>query len=318
MCNKLDNGYRNKKQKLAEDLLEHTLISWVGVKHRKKAHSKLIYKYNNCTIDELEISGNKLRKRVETLLKANHINNKKTFIPKVVNIDIYNWRNTKINQAYVDFETIPHVLIEDYTTKDKPITDSSGALLYLIGIWYCTNKKLHTRSRRIKNNSEKWQYKYFLADRLDKSNEIKIISQFTNFVRNLNIKKLFHWGSSAEPAIYRNIINKYNIIHPLSHDIWNDMCTLFIKGNIGIKGSTSYGLKNIAKAMYKHGMINYIWNDKLDSGFESMISIYKANNISINNNIKLYNVNITNDIIKYNMVDCKILHDIITYIRNNH
>ena len=93
------------------------------------------------------------------------------------------------------------------------------------------------------------------------------------------------------------------------------MCTFFKKSNIGIKGAKTYGLKDIAKSMYKNNLIKEIWQENVSDGVDAMITVWKINNET---NLNLINDYRMNNIINYNKIDCKILHDILTYLRKNH
>ncbi len=312
MCNKLDDRYRSKKRKLAEHLSEHTLICWVGTKHRKIAHSKNIYRFDDprCTIDTLGISGDITRQRIKTILEMNQYVpfDNVVFIPDKLSIEIYNWRDITAKEAYVDFETIPYVILEDYSVKDIPITRHHGQFIYLIGMWYCSP-------------NSGWVYKTFTVDKINSVCEKTIMESFTDFVLSNKITKLYHWGKSAEPSMYRNSAIRNNINQELSYNIWCDMCTMFKNGNIGVKGAKTYGLKDIAKAMYNHKMIKHIWNndDGVSDGFGAMMAVWQINNeLNKRNYTKISDDSRMNTVISYNLEDCRILHEIMNYLRKNH
>ena len=82
---------------------------------------------------------------------------------------------------------------------------------------------------------------------------------------------------------------------------------------IVIKDSFKFGLKSIAKAMEKHGMIGTMLDSKCSSGMTAMVSAYKC----YNTEDKPSTCDIMKDISKYNEYDCKVLWEIIRYLRNN-
>ena len=61
--------------------------------------------------------------------------------------------------------------------------------------------------------------------------------------------------------------------------------------------------------------INELWDKKISDGSDAMVTVWKINNDS---NLNLINDYRMNNIINYNKMDCKVLHDIMTYLRNNH
>jgi len=92
------------------------------------------------------------------------------------------------------------------------------------------------------------------------------------------------------------------------------MLDIFKNEPIVIKETFSYGLKDIAKSMHKFSMINTIWdNDDID-GKEAMLFAWISNNM-IKNNESLKNNQLIKDIEKYNYYDCKVLEEIMNYIR---
>ena len=169
MCNRYDNEFRDKKLELAKKIGEHTLICWVGHKHRNKCIKKKIYRYDDpkCNIDTLEITGKTRRNSIDTILKMNYSNNEKIFIPEKIENNMYNWRENSLTDAYVDFETIPNFLLENFNTKKEPISKSKGQFIFLIGVWYSyipkikqeTIQTLRRSSRRITRNSTQYDNK---------------------------------------------------------------------------------------------------------------------------------------------------------------
>ena len=91
------------------------------------------------------------------------------------------------------------------------------------------------------------------------------------------------------------------------------MCKVFIDEPIVIKGAMKYKLKEIGNAMFNHGLIKTKWfDDGISNGFEAMI---EACNYYKNRSKK--DDNLMREIIKYNEVDCKVLYEIVEYLRDN-
>ena len=96
-----------------------------------------------------------------------------------------------------------------------------------------------------------------------------------------------------------------------------DLSKLFREEPIVVKGSLKYKLKSISKAMYESKLITTSWDtsNECSSGLTAMLiasKLYK-NNMNITNDNK-----IMKDIVKYNEIDCKVLWDILRYLRENH
>ena len=81
-----------------------------------------------------------------------------------------------------------------------------------------------------------------------------------------------------------------------------------------VKGCFKFGLKDIAKAMRKHGMIQATIGSNCDSGMTAMIKAWQCYQSSSNPAAS----DIMLDIARYNEFDCKVLWEILTYLRSNH
>ena len=79
-----------------------------------------------------------------------------------------------------------------------------------------------------------------------------------------------------------------------------------------MKDCFNFKLKNIAKNMYKHKLINLKWEDETINGLDAIVVAIKAEKLCSNNIIKSMNDYEYMDIIvKYNEIDCKILSKMI-------
>ena len=101
------------------------------------------------------------------------------------------------------------------------------------------------------------------------------------------------------------LCQKYNIKFKFN---WYDLMKVYIKNNIVMKGCFSFGLKDIARNLYKHKIIDLKWEDEEINGKDAIVVANKANELCKNNyinNISEYKY--MNIITKYNEIDCKIL-----------
>ena len=94
---------------------------------------------------------------------------------------------------------------------------------------------------------------------------------------------------------------------------WHDLCKLFLAEPIVVKDCFKFGLKAIAGAMRKHGMISACMESKCSSGLSAMIGAWKTYSECENPESS----DIMKDIIKYNEFDCKVLWEILTFLRQN-
>ena len=189
-------------------------------------------------------------------------------------------------EIYCDFETV-----NNFLGKEN--------LIYLIGM-------------SIKYKEEEISYEYFFAEKEDNESEKIIMDNFIDRINELEEKydcdsKVYCW-SKAEFSFLNNFNRKNNFNYSINFidllEIFKSNCIL-IKNNI-----YGFGLKNYVNSMYDLGMITSNYKSGCDSGDKSIIS---ALNYYNNNDIDEYW-----SLIKYNNIDCTIMYEILTYIRNNY
>jgi uncharacterized protein len=307
MCK--DSGKWNKdKQKIANDIGEITSIWNIGKKHRDIALKKGInsWKNKNCTTKNIGING----KRASTIDKILIVNreNKCKMSPKVIKNNQYNWKYNK-NEIYVDFETISDIFT-DFTELPKQYPSD---MIFMIGLGYVNNNK--------------WTYKNFICKEATYEEEYRIMNEFITFIKEEKDEPVLNFWCAEEKFWNKAESRQFDLAHKNNDnerkdnisDNWkiNSWCNLydiFIQEPIIIKNSFNFGLKSIAKAMYGHNMIKTHIESSCNSGMTAMIN---ANNCYKNEKTP-DECNIMQDISKYNEFDCKVLWEIIQYLRKNH
>jgi len=173
-------------------------------------------------------------------------------------------------------------LFIDIETINKALSNNN--IIYLIGIGYVEN--------------DEFKYKHFMLDD-DYPNDSKLIEEFCNYINNLDKEiRIFHWG-----FLEKIILSKFN----LRKCQFIDMCEVFKNEQILIKGCFSFGLKEIGKVLYDNNLIHTTWKNNFDNGLLMMI---KANEMFMTKNYEM-----KDEIITYNFCDCKVLYDIVNYLR---
>jgi predicted RecB family nuclease len=131
--------------------------------------------------------------------------------------------------------------------------------------------------------------------------------------------RLIHW-SSAEKVVFNKAMTRSSIsMQSFNNNFeWFDLLEVFKNERIAVNGALNYGLKTIAKAMHKHKLISTNWNtnSKCSNGLNAMILAYDEyeKNKNVKEPIKKNSIMI--DIMEYNEIDCKVLWEIISYLRN--
>jgi len=317
MCNRYDYPYHNIKKKFAEDIKEITMIWKCGVKHRREAHQNGIYSWDDirCTPHTLGIGGAFTSTIVNKILEANN-RSENNIVPRYIKNNYDDWKNRKQLEFFVDFEMTCSV----FTEFDDLPNSSGDSLIFVIGIGH------------IDTDTGEWIFKDFTVDTLDNRGESIICQQFCDYITALQRKYgcfedpyLYHW-SPAEPSAWKRAIKRHTHLNNstginLKDDlVWSDLLKLFHEEPIGIKGCLNYSLKTVAKAFYNHGYITATWDtgSSCSDGAGAAVGAYKIDKETREMGLSFKSSPLTEEIIKYNEVDCRVMQEILYYLRDNH
>lgn len=303
MC--IDSGkWNSEKKRIADSIGEMTNIWYVGVKNRKKALESGVTSWKDelCTAKRMGFSG----KRANVIDKILHINrqNKHKILPKVIKNNAHEWK-TEHTEIFVDFETLSDI----FCGFDQLPEQRKSDMIFMIGVGW--------------EEDDVWNYKNFICNSPTADEEFRIMDDFVSFIRDMGYPIIRHWH--AEESFWTSAENRqfnstedWNRKNTIS-DHWNgmewaDMCDIFRQEPVVVKGCYKFGLKEIAGAMHKHNMIKTSLTSNCKSGMSAMVNAWecyqKTTNPATCDTMK--------DVAKYNEFDCKVLWEILTYLRENH
>jgi hypothetical protein len=305
MCRDSDS-WNHSKEKIAKDLGEISLLWQCGTKHRQIGFEngiRTIYD-PNCSSEKIGVSA-KLAPVVDKMIEINR-DDIGDIIPAKIQNNLHNWKNYHPNEMFVDFETFSDI----FDSFENLPYQNNVNLIYAIGVGW-------------KENGE-WAYKNFVCDNLTDEDEFKIINLFTDFVIEKGSPPLYFWCAenkfwkiASDKHFDRDISeeNKNTIIENWDIDSnWKDMCKIFKQEPIIIRDVYGFGLKDIAKKMKSYGMINTNMESECNSGMMAMVKAWHC--YSKTKSPK--DSPIMKDILKYNEYDCRVLSDILDYLREKH
>ena len=313
MSNVNDAPWSEIKKNIANSINEITQVWYVSQENRNNAVKQGVTKWSDpkCTIDILNINDGSRARTIKEILSINQQTD--DFVrPKKIKNNDFNWQQQMPCDFMIDFETINDDLNSE--TIDINNAKKSINMIFMIGIGW------------IENNI--WNYKDFTLNKYDSCEEKNIIDDLVNFIINkckeldpTNIYKtrLFHW-SQAEPVnfMYVNERHKNCWTKWATEIIWVDMYNIFIKEPIVIKDSLCFKLKEIGNALFKNKLISTIWdNSEISNGLTAMISAIKYYKKQQKNLLTSDDEITMNKIKTYNEIDCKVINDILYYLRNN-
>ncbi len=307
-----DNGWNNVKKEILKKTNDITQVWRLTQKHRDYAFDKNIKKWNDddCTTQNLNMSKTKTSETIDKILQINKQDYYKLLPNNLKDIrdNRFNWKKKFPSDFFIDFET----LSEQVSQLDKiDIYDSTmnTQIIFMIGVGYELNDKFH--------------YKCFRMETYDLDEERRILSEFKDFIDALAADldhlneyhpRLFHW-SNAEVAMLENAFKRHSGLEKMwtNHIEWVDLCDIFTNEPIVVKGALCFKLKDIAKAMYSHGLISTSWgSSEISDGLNALMygMKYYKSPIKTDEEIK-----IMEHITEYNKIDCKVLWEILTCIR---
>lgn len=334
MNNRFDTPFHHVKKSISNKNHELTEIFMVGVKNRQIAHSNGIYKWSDpeCTPQNMGIYGKKVGPIVTQILNINRDTSDKIISPEVINNNIYDWQSPKEIEFYIDYESINGVF---YNTKIIDVENSKqeNGIIFMVGVGHV-------------DSSGAWIYKSFSMDNYTLQEEKRVIQEFvdyiesqvTNFMRKYNIQSrtlanpsFFHWGH-IERSLFRTASLRHGGIWNswYNSNNWIDFCAVFKDEPIVVKGAKKFGLKEIATVFKGHGLIESGWSsdgpaDGLGAMFEAT-NYYRYMEEYINKTAEQQVQDVANytkqlemftNIIRYNEIDCKVVWEIVSYLRKN-
>lgn len=279
----VDSGYyfNSVKRKLAWKFGEVTSLWKCGIKNRNIAFQNGVFSWKDpkCNFKTLGLEKSKYKNVVQQILKIN--NSDFDVLPKNIKTNIFQWRNTQHNEVFVDFETINRFV--DHSQFPNYI---SKPYIFMIGVGYAQNGT--------------FIHKTFTARDISVAEEFRICKEFTKFMELRGNPKAFYWH--AEKYLWKKNHNWK----------WADIRQIFIKEPVVIKNTFSYSIKDIAKSLRRLGKVTSCIESPCQNGMTAMLDAWDYYSNTISNKNKMINIQ------KYNLFDCKILYEIISYLRKFH
>lgn len=289
--------WNSEKKEIADNIGDITQIWYCGIKNRKKAIEQGVNSWRDlkCNSDILGISGER-GKIIDMILNINR-QTKDKIRPSKLKTDI-----SEENEIFVDFETFCDIFSDFKELPEQPKTDR----IFMIGVYY------------------KGEYKNFVVKNTSLEEEYRIMDEFMIFLKQNNFPKVWFWHAEqmlwekAEDRqlnrVSENEEKSDNIIDNWCIKKWADLCKVFKDEPIVIKDCFKFGLKSVAEAMRKHGMISSKIESECHSGLEASVKAWKVYQVNQNPEKDPAILDIT----KYNKFDVKVLWEILTYLRENH
>jgi hypothetical protein len=291
------------KKDIANTLGEITQLWNCGIKHRETAFQNKVKSWRDkkCSSKTLGITGYRSY-TIDRIIKVNR-DSKFPVLPLKIKNNIFNWRLPE-NEVFVDFESFSDIFSE---MNDIP-NQRRTTIIFMIGVYYLENNR--------------YRYKNFTIENISQEEEYRIMNEFMTFIKSRGNPKMWYWHADdsiwekaedrqMDLAVQQGDIERGdNIVDNWGKLKWADLCYIFKQEPIVIKHCFKFGLKEVASALLKNGLIKIRMESSCKSGMDASIQAW----LSFQNKDKT----ILKDIAGYNKYDVKVLFEILSYLRKNH
>lgn len=310
-----DAPWHQAKSQIAAQLEDLTLIYRVNPQGRTKAMKSGLTRWTDpeCSAEHLSITGKTNVPLVNAVIQANQSTEGELIVfPERIHVNEEQWRERAPMEFFVDFETVTD-LDDDFSSFPNK---GGQALIFMIGCGHLASP----------DDSSSWTYRVFTTKLLTEEEERRIISEWLQYMHdecersNTTFEecRLFHW-SSAEVSSLSSAYNAASQRHGLPEwgDLpWVDLLNVVIKKEpVTVRGAFGFGLKAIAKAMYQAGLIETDWIDGPADGLGAMTGAWWCDTEARRIGSLMTKMEMMQEIEAYNEVDCRVMADILVFLR---
>ena len=175
-----------------------------------------------------------------------------------------------------------------------------------------------------------WQFKSLVTNNLSEMEEIRIIQEWLDHMDAVRDRldptndkpRIFHWSSAELSALERSYNSAWQ--RQKEHDVrpelgWYDFLHKVMRQEpVVVRGALGFGLKAIANAMHSHGLIQTNWANSPIDGLGAMVGAWRCDDEARKMGVPMTNLPLMEEIARYNEVDCKVMMEIVQYLRTNH
>lgn len=314
MKNDQDSPWSQAKRQIGGELEDLTSLWFVGVDKRKDANTIGIYRWRDprCTAASIGVTGEKLQPTLQAILTINQSTQGPAVAPSRVTAMENVWRVEPALEFYVDFETV-NDLNDDFSLIPKR---GGLPMIFMIGCGHLENGT--------------WQFQCLTADALTEASEATIIDNWLDHMKEVRERVapsseplVIHWShaetsslhTAYNAAVQRHPERAKDWATPRWFDFWKDVIRV---EPVVVRGALGFGLKAIAQAMHKLGLIDIKWESGPVDGLGALVGAFWCADQASKDGVSLKQIGLMQTIEDYNEVDCKVMMEIVRYLRKNH
>ena len=308
-----DAPWHAAKREIAVALKELTLLPAMNPERRAAAHANGICRWTDHGVSAaaLGVTSDAFAARLDAVLAANK-SPIPTVLPEVISGADQAWREVAPVEVYVDFETV--------SSLDDPFTalPALGGQAQIVQVGCGHLDALGT-----------WQFAQWTVDAIKVAEEGRILAGWLDHLAAvcaaagvpLGAARIYHW-SAAEPVNLETAYNAAQTRHPDAGwpaDLpWFDLLERLVRAEpVTVTGAFNFGLKAIAKGMHAAGLIATTWGDGPTDGLGAMVGTWAAARQAGASGALLSAHPLMVEIARYNEVDCRVMAEVLGWLRAN-
>jgi hypothetical protein len=308
-----DAPWHAAKREIAERISELTLLPAMNRERRAVAHAAGHRRWTDAGVSAavLGVTSPAYAARLDAVLEANRRTPPSVTPHRITCADPV-WREVPPVEFFVDFETVSNL---DDDLARLPAVGGQPQIVQ-VGCGHF-------------NGSGCWRFFQLTADALDPYQERRLLDAWLGHMADvcraaglaLVDARICHW-SAAEPVNLESAYNSARRRHPEAHwpveMPWFDILQRVIRAEpVAVTGAFNFGLKAIAKAMHAAGFIQTTWQDGPTDGLGAMIATWSAAREAAARAVPLSQHELMVDVARYNEVDCRVMAEVLAWLRAN-
>lgn len=307
-----DEPWHFAKRQIAERLEELTLVSGVGPRGRREAHQGGVYSWRDLNPGSIPNAvGSPPPRSLQAVLEVNQSTDGTAVRPAHISAAEADWRTVPPLELYVDFETVSD-LADDFA--GFPMA-SGRPMLFMIGCGHVERGE--------------WRFRSFMAEDLSLEAEARMIDAWFAHMADVRGRvdpdgdepPVIHW-SPAEAASLSTAYSSAASRHPERAwpvPRWFDFLTRVIRAEpVVVRGALTFGLKAFAGALHTQGCIGAQWDEGPSSGLAAAVGAWWSNQEAQRLGVPIAEIDLMRQIAAYNEADCRVMMEVVGYLRGHH
>ena len=308
-----DWPWKGAIREITEKLHDPVRLWQVGAAKRDKAAAEGIASWRDprATATSLGVQSATNAPILEAILDVNRAEGPKVRPDRVTAAEA-EWRPRRRLEFFVDFETVNDGN-DDFSQFPKR---GGEPLIFMIGCGHVEDGQ--------------WRFSCFVADRLNAAAEAAMIDSWIGHMRSVGLRLgvtetplAFHWAHAEKTTLdgaYNSACKRHKEKDwaNSAEFVWFDLLKKVVKEQpVVVRGAFGFGLKEIAKTLHGHGLIETSWDDSPVDGQGAMVGAWHCDREAAEKGIRLADTELMQEIRRYNEVDCRVMQEILEYLRKN-